>query len=48
MIITAFLIPDEAELSQLLHTHIHREESLPVLWGGSMVYWLGFYLRGSI
>ena len=23
MIITAFLIPDEAELSQLLHTYIH-------------------------
>ena len=27
MIITAFLIPDEAELSQLLHTYIEKRAS---------------------
>ena len=45
MIITAFLIPDEAELSQLLHTYIHREESSQ--YYGAAVWFTGLDSTGE-
>ena len=39
MIITAFLIPDQFELSQLLRTYIHREENFQ--YYGAAVWFTG-------